>query len=252
MLKVNNFKYSEFLQYTQETPRVSKCDASETNGKSFTWTNDFKEAMDYAKYGWDSWIEMLKDDDFIGVNWSLTTEFAIEGAVVDVNRYVNGQPDCMVNFIDEIEREKPQLTIYIPLGYSSGIGQKNAQIYLKKALKIVFEQMVKYDVRVYGYFLNAQAGEVIEFTNIKLKDFGQQVVLNNFAFAFHPSFFRRLWFKYIETKDYISEGSYWRPREDEIKKRLQELDLIRWDKTWLFPLITNSASCKIDDIEKLN
>ncbi len=247
-LKKSKFTYTEFLDYVINTDRVWG-NSSENWSKSFTWTNNFKEAMDYARYGWDAWIEMLKDTDLIWVGWSLTTEFAIEWAVVDVARYLTGLPDCMVNFIDEIERDKPQITMYVPLGYWAIIDEENAQRYLKDALKIVYEKMEKFDVKVIWFFHNEQSGNILELTMVKLKDFWQQVVINNFAFAFHPSFFRRLWFRYIETKSY-RDGGYWRPKEKYIADTLEQEKMIN-GKTWVFPEITNNWKCYENEIKKL-
>ena len=235
----NNFTYSTFLDYVERTPRLqTNWDSSETGSSFLSGTSTLKEALDLAKYGWDSWIKQLQDLDFINVTWTLKTELDIVWATVDIARYVNGQPDCMINFIDEIEREKPQLTMYIPLSYAGRIGQQEAQRYLLKALEYIVQKNQTYDTKVYWVF-DTNVNWVDDVSVVTLKDFGQQIVLNNFAFAFHPSFFRRIWFKYLETQEHWNYG-YWKTVDNLVNKLIKSWTSIYWE-TQFFPTITGNS-----------
>jgi len=249
MLNYNPFNYTEFLDYVDNTKWLGFRNSSETWSESFSLTKNLQEAKTLARHGWDSWIKMLKDLDTIHVNWTVETEHSIVGASVDIWRYINGQPDCMIEFVDSIERDKPQLTMYIPLWYNCNVDAKNAQEYLKEAMKLVFDKIITHDVEVIWYFLVDQRDNNLEFTTVTLKRFGQQIVLNNFAFAFHPSFFRRIWFRYIETKKYLRSW-YW-SGNTEIYKTLNELNKLNNKEVWLFPQVTNHDGCKEWDIEKI-
>lgn len=241
MLKHSHFNYTSFLEYVTNTPRHTwNSNASEIGTKSFTLTWSYQEAYDYAKHWWDAWIKMLKDEDTINIQGQMTTELWITWAYVNVTRYLSGQPDCMVNFIDTVERDKPRLVIYIPLAYAQNIEAQEAQEYLKKALTVIYKKLLTHDVKVVGYFLSNQTKSVTDFTTIILKDHWQQVVLNNFAFAFHPSFFRRLWFRYIETKDYW-HSSYW-TMNTETQETLKKLWLNTKDETHLYPQVKDGFS----------
>jgi len=243
----NDFTYSEFLEYVTTTQGLEdNWNGSEEWSRDFTLTNSFKEAVDLAKYGWDSWLKMLEDIDLIVVNWNLSTEFAIDWATVDVARYVNGQPDCMINFIDEIEREKPQITIYVPISYQGWVNSKTASKYLISALKVIVKKMQTHDVKV--YWVIETRLEHDDLVVVKLKDFGQQLVLNNFAFAFHPSFFRRLWFRYLETKPYWRGWYWWKVRDIPKKLMKTQVEKSYWE-TWFFPEI-NWQDFNEKDIEK--
>lgn len=236
MNDINIFTYSEVLDYVQNTPQVwhwKSTNSSHTWSKEFTWTNSYWEAINLARYGWDAWIKQLKDIDLISVNGSFDTEYDMQGGAVDVGRFIGWHQDCMINFIDKIERDKPQITMYIPIGYSCGNKVENIQSYLKDAMKIMVEKLQTHDVRVYWYMLSSHDGWNKLFCNIILKDFWQQVVLNNFAFAFHPSFFRRILFRLLETKDYL--GYWYGTPKSNIENTLRGNGLLEKWETWLFP-----------------
>ncbi len=72
--------------------------------------------------------------------------------------------------------------------------------------------------------------------------------MNNFAFAFHPSFFRRLWFKYIETKPYFN-GRYWGDVRNPFEK-IQQSKPVTWE-TWFLPRILEREFDE-EEIEKIN
>jgi hypothetical protein len=55
------------------------------------------------------------------------------------------------------------------------------------------------------------------------------MVVNNIAFAFHPSFFRRLWFSIAESKSYLSSG-YGHSRKDYISSISKAIDTSKSDK----------------------
>jgi hypothetical protein len=55
------------------------------------------------------------------------------------------------------------------------------------------------------------------------------MVVNNIAFAFHPSFFRRLWFSIAESKPFLSNG-YGRSRKDYKESVEKSIDTSKSDK----------------------
>jgi hypothetical protein len=55
------------------------------------------------------------------------------------------------------------------------------------------------------------------------------MVVNNIAFAFHPSFFRRLWFSIAESKPFLSSG-YGQSRKNYKQSVEKTLDTSKSDK----------------------
>jgi hypothetical protein len=203
----HEFKYHEFIDYVEKTPWLPTNETDSHDwSRSFTQTESFKEALDLAKYWWTSGIEEMKDAfKEISMIGNTEIEWNIAGWIVDVPKYLNGEPDCMIEFVDLIDREKPYITLYVPLWYNCGIDWDKALAFLKGAIKYIATKMSTHEVRIVGiYSSNQQGGD--ELIKVLIKDFNQNLVLNSFAFAFHPSFFRRLWFKHLETKKY---WRYW-------------------------------------------
>lgn len=233
----HDYKYHEFIDYVERTPRLSGNDNSSETTWDNSWyqTDSFKEALDLAKYGWDSGIEEIKSVfTEIAITGSTEIEWNVAGWIVDVPKYLNWEPDCMIEFIDVVDRDRPQLTIFISLTYNWWTGWNTALNYLKDVIKYVVEKMATHELRIIGVF-SAQESGWDELIKVTIKDFNQNLVLNSFAFAFHPSFFRRLWFKHLETQKYWRYG-YWRLRDSEIE------ELVEDEPKWEYALVPEVRS----------
>ena len=68
---------------------------------SLTW--NFREAMDWARYGWAEGLEKIKKLDKLDLpinesfqqNYDIKTKYDIAGGAVNIGRYLSGVPDCM-------------------------------------------------------------------------------------------------------------------------------------------------------------
>lgn len=224
-MEVSRFTYTEFLDYTQNSKRASSADSSDRQNSDkteWTKTKSFQEAMNLARYWWDAWIKEIEEVmDWIEILWNAEVTYDVSWWFVDVWRHISWQPDSMMQFTDIIPREIERLTIAINFWYCWRVSSKKAMIFLKKALWIIVKHHKSYDMRIVWVLKTEQDDDVIDYTEVIIKDFWQNIVLNSFAFAFHPSFFRRLWFKYIETKEYHDElwyGSNRKIKEEELRE----------------------------------
>lgn len=212
----SEFTYSSLVRYIQETPRVSSKLAgmekeSESGSQKWTQTKSLQEAIDLATNGWESGIKKLASELELAVSGNMEVQHNIVGSIVDVGAYLSGSPECMIEFIDMVERDKPELTMYVGLTYHGGIDGEDALKYAMKVIETVVMFSKDYDIKLVGAFCSQQ-GDIYDTQFITIKDTYQNLVLNNLAFAFHPSYFRRIWFRYIETKDYRAYG-YGRPAD---------------------------------------
>jgi len=122
--------WAEFVNHcTVEGPSLAR--GSRTSGKRFTGTDTFDEALALARRGWlepvadiEAQAQALSDS----LADSLHTAFAVEhsraGFVVDVGRYLSGQPDCMFQSVP-IETAKPGriVTILLNVAASGSVSQ---------------------------------------------------------------------------------------------------------------------------------
>lgn len=213
----NQVKYSEqsfwdFINYVKETPRSARSlqigqYKSHTGSSSFTGTESFDEAFKLATKGWESGIKQLDPKDGIRVDSGMHFEPAIAGAVVNVAAYLNGQPDCMWEMVNDSEYNRPEVTFYIPFGFLGNIKVEQAMKYCQSIIHNLNKWQETHNVRIVGYCASTMMYKCdYMFNSIVIKDFNDRFVLNSIAFCFHPSFLRRIWFKFIETTEHITGG----------------------------------------------
>lgn len=160
-------------------------------------TKDFKQAMEYARVGYDAGIKQLELENGILANVGTKFEAGVYGSVVNMSSYLQGLPDNMFAMKEEREYNMPLLTIYVSLSYHAGNDKKKAMRFSKSITSLVNSRQAKFNIKLVGMFYTEQNGKDF-MTEVLIKDFDQRFVLNNVAFAFHPSFFRRLWFSHLE------------------------------------------------------
>lgn len=205
--------YTEFIKFAKTTPRVpGNSTSSERSSYSFTKTNSLEEAYSLAENGWDAGIKELAIEQ--GVLSSSGIEFSpnVHGAVVNVPNYIQGLPDSMWEMTERREYNLTELEIFICLCYTYEKSSDYALKYASNVINYVNEKQKTHNVKLTGYFAAQERNYVTWFNNITIKDFDQRFVINNIAFAFHPSFFRRIWFRALETTDFIDNDGYGRPK----------------------------------------
>lgn len=201
-----NFDYLEFVEYCRDTERLgSNGKSSEEGSKSFTESDSYEEAEKFAIYGWDKGLELIKDLDQIVVSGGVMIQSNVHGATVDVPRYLSGLPDHMNEFVDLEDRAKPNLTLLMNLSYNCGYSAKDAVKYCIEIIELVNKLQSRFNLQIVGLF--GTRTSLTSFCAVTLKTYDEPVVLNSLVYAFHPAFFRRIWFKFLETKPYW-EGGY--------------------------------------------
>lgn len=169
-------------------------------------TKSLDHTYDLAVNGWDAGIKLLEDDeDKIEVTGCTYTVNEVAGGLVDIGGYLVGRPDDMLQFVDEVDRSKPDLTLYIDLAYMGGFSEKDAMKYTKKVINIVNSLQLKYNLEIIGVF--HLSGNELTSLFVNIKKYDDPFVLNSIVFAFHPSFFRRMWHYYLNTLEKAATGS---------------------------------------------
>ena len=166
---IQEFGYREFIDFCKNRVKHSNCSADEsrTGGKSFTQTNNYEEAEKLAITGWDLGLDKFVIEDGV-----------LEGGVTSL------EPSIVVN-----------------LAYACRVNSKDALDFGASIVKYINTMACTKNIKLSGLFCTKVNG--YESTqSITLKDYDENLVLNNVAFAFHPSFFRRFWFAFLESKSY--------------------------------------------------
>jgi len=213
--QIQDFTYREFINYVDKTPRSerSKRQGSTSSNKKDTWSGDtgsLKSAIKLAREGWDSGMKQLDIEDGVLVDAGHKFNPHIQGALVNVPAYLEGQPDCMWELSEEREYNLEELDVVVPLCYSAYNSDKKIMSYCQSVVKLLNQKQTKHNVRVIIVTDNKGMENGLKrlVGRIVVKDFDERFVLNNVAFAFHTSFFRRLVFKWWETTDHLDSWGY--------------------------------------------
>lgn len=232
---VNQYTYSSLIHEGMNREKHDNCwdNSSRSKNKEFTQTKNYEEANDFAVKGWDLGLEQYKILDGVAVNGSVDLTPSVAGCVPHVNNYLMGYPQDMYQLTDTREYNLPTLDIVVNLAYTASIEGSDALMFGKSIVAYINKMASTRNIRLTGVFASIQSNKVRVYDFITLKDFDSALVLNNIAFAFHPSFFRRIWFSVLEGKSYWDYG-YGTTNHEYHKKALKYLSGAKSDELIIF------------------
>ena len=240
-----SYSYGEFVSYVNsvnKAPSTSDERSKDSHDSGWFGTEDWDEAMDYAIHGWDAGIKAMQENiKTYGMDMSYTPD--IVGHTVDVGRFLSGLPDSMVTFSESINRRKKNIALHANLAYAHYITKKEAMQYSSNLVNLVANLSSTFNVKLVGVFWTSFISSPNNMTVINIKELDEPLIMNNVAFAYHPSFFRRLWFRWLESKD-IWQSSYGSKHDKKIEQSktavsvLQELS--RGQECYFVPEVYDS------------
>lgn len=234
---------------------MKDCNSSYKNNYDFTGTHSYEEAEKLAKYGYTELLPKIREGmkscskkiekKVIKKERCLPQNMPV-GYIPNVPNMLLGRPDSMINVIRTPQKVKVIEIIYI----MDGNGGTEKELWIKagaiilEAVKFIERANIRIKLSVCMYF--AGSGNEIAISTVKIKDFGDKLDLQKVCFPMaHPSMFRRIGFRWIETHPDIEENSwsygYGRSLSEDGK------DLTEYIKT---PV--HSYSISAHQIEKMN
>lgn len=219
------FTYWEFINYMKETEKMPRIienkdrDGYNSSSKQsrkktiFTETESFEQALELAVNGWDAGLEQLPISDGVLSGSGVEFNQSVQGAVVNVPNYLQGLPDSMWEMSEKREYNLPEIEVYVPLTCNSNNAGSDMLKRCMEIIEYINKMQQTHQLKIIGVFDSVQSsgeGRGVNriINNIVIKDFNERFVLNNIAFAFHPSFFRRLDFRFSESTKYHEPYSY--------------------------------------------
>lgn len=215
MASTTVYEYSSLSEYI-EVARAHQGKRGKSSTRYQTdnsWTdgvNTFDAAARLCLFGWTDQHNHIKAIvDSITPNFTermasrFETQYDVAGGMVDVAAYLNGEPECMVSFVDhETETIDRTLTIVVDGFYSAGtdtesIFKRGAAIcaltevltLMGYAVKIVVESNLK------GYNSSKDHARSV----VTIKEHKADLAIDRIAFALcHPAFYRRIGFAWQE------------------------------------------------------
>lgn len=203
---VEKFSYASIIEKSLNRRNVDGRNESREGSNSWTQTVDFKQAYDFGINGWDLGLEQYKLNDATLSNGSTIMSPSLAGCLPHVQNYIMDFPEQMYSLYDEREYDLPTLDIVVQLGYAGRVRGYQAMLFGKSIVNYINTMACDYNIRLTGVFASTQENNHRRFDLVYIKDFDNPLVLNNVAFAFHPSFFRRIWFGIAESRNDLAYG----------------------------------------------
>jgi len=171
------------------------------------WTNglDFKQTLEMARHGWcegaeraQKLLDRIKVPVVQDNSISTATYYDVTGSYVDVGEYVQGVPECMVDFRED-RRTSRFASILVSGVVSAGLESEEAMnrgVVIAAIVDILESRGVRCDVTL--VFRNDRDGGILEYT-VTLKRASEPLNLDVLTFGVaHPACFRRLVFGVME------------------------------------------------------
>jgi hypothetical protein len=190
--------------------------SSNTGDESFTNTKDLRSAVDLGIRGYDE-VRPMVERMFTEMESQLAdrlevafqTQFALTGAVVDVGRYLGGEPECMIDFVPEPSSRMGRVVKILVSGVASASIPTEHIVKRGVAVCALVDCIHKLGMGVEVYVetpvndkgINSPSGSV--FTSlVKIHSSEQMLDINNLMFAVcHPSMLRRIHFSIAEQTE---------------------------------------------------
>lgn len=178
--------------------------------RDFTGTINFAEAMNLLNNGWDSGAKQLTQKLRIKSNSNQTemvrkTVYDIVGFQASVPRYLQGVPQNMINK-KLIPQKKKVINLYKDICYNARVSVEKIMedsINFLRIAQAIEAQGVS--VNLFVCFIS-EGGTEASMIKLKIKGSNERLNVSKMAFALaHPSFLRRIVFKYIETDNRLTD-----------------------------------------------
>lgn len=232
---------------------------SKTNDKSFTGTENYEEAEQLIKYGWEEPLKELKIANAIPNVSSYSSRRIPKNSIIGyapcVPNAIRGIPESMINTQTIVQKTKT-ITIVFSNTANCMIGTNE---FIKCGTTVI--QLINsleskgIRVKLLSNFYCAECGNEYAFGNVTIKDFKDKLDLKKLAFPIaHTSFFRRFGFKWIETCSGLTNNSW----SDGYGKSMMEgyhvdiikKNFIKENEVFINQRIIKSANYNVDELIK--
>jgi hypothetical protein len=207
------YDYDGFLAHCAKTPLIRSASSRSVGDRSWAGTSSFDEAMALARKGWP---EGLKDIQKVSeAIWNVVgqeiqkveTLFDVCGAFADVDRYLTGEPEDMVQFVEEQTFGRGKVVkLFVNNAASCGVSAKT-MFCRGAAVVALIDALEKLGYSCEVSTADALAGgwrgdnQLLQY-EVELRGAGQVLDMDRMAFALaHPSWLRRMVFSAMEQED---------------------------------------------------
>jgi len=200
---------SEFLSDIADCPQENIRNSSiENQGRTeFTGTPDYETAHKCTTEGYDM-------EEFNNTRATITSQskvssqineiYDVQGSYVDVGRFLEGEPECMVDFAQAPKSQALDIFLTISEPWLITAGQMRNRAAIICCLVDDLEKMgVRCRIHVIDFRDYVKSKR--SFYSVRLKNFDEPLSVAKISGASHPSFFRRIAFRHTE-KYYVEDA----------------------------------------------
>lgn len=199
---------SEMLNVICSRPNNSvmkEANSSHKNGKGFTGTNSWDEAMNLYQYGYIDILEKVKKGttSIVGNRAPLPRNKIVNdviGYAPHVPNAILGLPNSMIGMKKVPQKVKTVSIIY----QSTANACEDAETFVEAGIAVLCAinalelSGVRVSLKLCYYY--AEEGNEYAYSTVKLKDYREHLDIQKLCFPLaHPSMFRRFGFKWLET-----------------------------------------------------
>lgn len=204
-------------------------DSSSSGNSSFTLTESWDHAMKLLRYGYTDILGEIKAGmkehaKFQEVSKKRNIKTAVQGVAPHVPNALLGVPNAMIHYESTVQKTKAISLVYFETA-NAGV---EADTFVKSGIALLSTvhalEIRGYRVKLKCMFFSSKCEDERAFASVNLKDYREQLDLHKLCFPIaHPSMFRRIGFKWLETVPGIEEedwsGGYGQPiYEDELSE----------------------------------
>lgn len=182
-------------------------DSSEANGKDFSGTKNFKEAVELFQYGYTDVLDKIKSGIVSNAKTHATEQRrhirnGIVGYAPNVPNAIQGLPNSMIYTEKQVQKTKA-ITIYYSMCENCMYPKEkmiDSGITVLSAVNMLERSGVRVKLEV--VFFDGANDDDTEgtFASVAVKDFREHMDVQKLCFpVVHPSMFRRFGFKWLET-----------------------------------------------------
>lgn len=221
--------------------------SQKTSDSSWSGTKTYEEAESLLIYGYNDPVKniksnLIKNKKLVSKMYSLIPKpiatNQVVGFVPNVPNALMGLPKSMIS-VEKINRKKKTISIIYATGGAAIVeaeALESAGAALVSAINLI--ELAGIQTKLSIGFMPTVYDRQIIFPTVNIKNFNERFSLQKICFPMvHPSMFRRIGFKYLETCPGMEEDfscGYGRPASlEQIKTCLKEKDTYIINREWI-------------------
>ena len=248
------------LQQRPNSKIMAGEDSSQSSDYDFTMTHNYNEAIQLMQTGFDDAAKMLRTDvkqktkiqsKYAALVQHPAPHNAVVGFIPNVPNAIRNIPESMITKDQKPMKRKTLDIIYSMHGscYRSTGYFEEAGAALLSAVDLIEKSGVQ--TRIDLAFMTAEQNNEISFPTVRIKNYDERYSFQKVSFPLvHPSMFRRIGFKWLETSPDITQDftcGYGHPPDTKtldanIQKRK---DCYFLDTSWI-----HEVDCSVEEILK--